>query len=303
MGVPFEFLSRQEVRSLYRPELCGNDILPQIPSRWGRLIPAGCWSDDTSMLIASMDAIAKDGGEINAEHIMEAFLSWWRQGRYCSWEAPFGLGGNISKAFDRYDRGVPAERCGGTGYMDNGNGALMRILPFSLLAILRGHDFDKTVRLVSLGSSLTHAHEISRLGCVLFTEFLRGLLSGGSKEAALNRLHTLEYTKYFTSMATEEYSMILAADVDTWSETALRETGYVADTLQAAVFSLMTTDSFEDAISTAICLGYDTDTTACVTGQLAAALYGLEAIPTCWLEKLQKKELLTKTAADFAAIV
>ena len=303
MGVPFEFLSRAEVRKAYRPEMCGNDVEPIINSRWGRLIPAGCWSDDTSMLLASMDAIAKDGGQINAASIMDAFLAWWRKGRYCSYEAPFGLGGNIGKAFDRYDRGLEPERCGGTGYMDNGNGSLMRILPFSLLAILRDYDWEQTVQLVSSGSSLTHAHEISRLGCVIFTEFLRGILSEHSKEPALDRLRGLDYSRFFTSMATGEYPMILTETVGDWKEAELKETGYVADTLQAAVCSIMQTSSFEEAISAAICLGYDTDTTACVTGQLAAALYGMDSIPDRWLEKLKKKDLLATIAADFAAAV
>lgn len=303
MGVPFEFLSRAEVREAYRPEMCGCDAEPIIDSRWGRLLPAGCWSDDTSMLIASMDAIAKDGGRINAADIMDAFLAWWHRGQYCAWETPFGLGGNISKAFQRYDRGKDPDRCGGTGYMDNGNGALMRILPFSLLAILRNYNWDQTVQLVSCGSSLTHAHEISRLGCVIFTEFLREILSAQSKKAALDHVRGLDYTRFFTSMATGEYRMILTEDVSDWKEAELKETGYVADTLQAAVFSIMKTGSFEDAISTAILLGYDTDTTACVTGQLAAALYGTEAIPARWLEKLKKKELLERIAAEFAAVV
>ena len=303
MGVPFEFLHRDEVRTVYRPEMCGNDVGPMIESRWGRLIPAGCWSDDTSMLIASMDAIAENGGEADAKSIMEAFLAWWRRGRYCAWDVPFGLGGNISRAFDRYDRGNDPERCGGTGYMDNGNGSLMRILPFSLLAILRNSDWDQTVRLVGRSSSLTHAHEISRLGCVIFTEFLRCLIQKSSKEEALNYICGLDYRKFFTSIATGEYRMILAEDVSVWDESEIKETGYVADTLQAAIFCIMRTASFEDAVSTAICLGYDTDTTACVTGQLAAALYGAEAIPSRWLEKLKKKDLLVTIAADFAAAV
>ena len=303
MGVPYEFLSRSEVRKVYRPEMCGNDVEPIIDSRWGRLIPAGCWSDDTSMLIASMDAIAKDGGQINTVNIMDAFLAWWRKEQYCSWEAPFGLGGNISKAFERYDRGNDPDRCGGTGYMDNGNGALMRILPFSLLAILRDYDWDETVRLVSRGSALTHAHEISRLGCCIFTEFLRGCILEHSKEVAIEHIRSLDYSRFFTSMAQEEYGMILTKDVSVWDESMLRETGYVADTLQTALFSIMKTNSFEDAISTAICLGYDTDTNACVTGQLAVALYGLDSIPTGWLDKLRRHDFLMKIAARFAEAI
>jgi ADP-ribosylglycohydrolase len=234
---------------------------------------------------------------------MEAFRAWWWEGEYCSFRTSFGLGGNISKALDRFDQGIPAELCGGTGFRDNGNGALMRILPFSLLAILRSYDLDKTVRLVSAGSSLTHAHEISRLGCCLFTEFLRSILLRDSKEDALLRVRNLDWHLYFTPAATEEYPMFLVQDTDSWNETALRETGYVADTLQAAVFSIMKTGSYEEAVSAAVRLGYDTDTTACVTGQLAAGLYGKESIPVRWLEKLRRREYLLNLSSEFASII
>ena len=74
MGVPYEFLGRDEVRDVYCSEMIGNDTDSGISSRWGRLIPAGCWSDDTSMLIASMDAIAKDGGRIDSVHIVDSLI-------------------------------------------------------------------------------------------------------------------------------------------------------------------------------------------------------------------------------------
>ena len=172
-----------------------------------------------------------------------------------------------------------------------------------LLSVLRNYDWDETVRLVSQGSALTHAHEISRLGCCIFTKFLRGCFLEHSKEAALARIRSLDYSRFFTSMATAEYGMILTEEVQRWDEASLKETGYVADTLQAAVFSIMKEESFESAVSAAICLGYDTDTTACVTGQLAGALYGKDSIPVRWLDKLRKKDTLIRIAAAFAAAV
>lgn len=62
--------------------------------------------------------------------------------------------------------------------------------------------------------------------------------------------------------------------------------GYVLDTLNAAFWSLLTTDSAEDAIVHAVSLGSDADTTGAFTGALAGALYGASTLPAHWLDAL-----------------
>jgi ADP-ribosylglycohydrolase len=72
-------------------------------------------------------------------------------------------------------------------------------------------------------------------------------------------------------------------------ENSIRSTGYVVDTLEAAVWSLVSTDSFEDALLKAVNLGYDTDTVGAVCGGLAGLHYGYNAIPENWLAVLQRR--------------
>ncbi|BCL18208.1 hypothetical protein GCM10017668_00510 [Streptomyces tuirus] len=62
--------------------------------------------------------------------------------------------------------------------------------------------------------------------------------------------------------------------------------GAVWPCLGSAVWALRTTTGFEDAIRAAIDLGGDTDTVAAVTGGLAGAYYGLDAIPARWTQPL-----------------
>ncbi|MEJ1935383.1 ADP-ribosylglycohydrolase family protein, partial [Nostoc sp. NIES-2111] len=61
---------------------------------------------------------------------------------------------------------------------------------------------------------------------------------------------------------------------------------YVVDTLGAALWSVGTTGSFEEAVVTAVNLAEDADTTGAVTGALAGAIYGASAIPSRWLKVL-----------------
>lgn len=73
-----------------------------------------------------------------------------------------------------------------------------------------------------------------------------------------------------------------------WSRSpwATEFNGAVWPCLGSAVWALRTTGSYEEAVRAAIDLGGDTDTVAAVTGGLAGACYGLDAIPSRWTEPL-----------------
>lgn len=72
--------------------------------------------------------------------------------------------------------------------------------------------------------------------------------------------------------------------------------GYVVASLEAALWSFVTTDSFRDAVLTAANLGDDADTTAAICGQVAGAHYGSAGIPAEWLERLAMVDEITSLA-------
>lgn len=74
----------------------------------------------------------------------------------------------------------------------------------------------------------------------------------------------------------------------------IRSTGYVLDTLGAALWCACNTGSYEECVTEAVNLGSDSDTTACVVGALAGALYGYDSIPRQWLEQLRGKEIIER---------
>ncbi len=300
-GVPAEFLPRARVKALDLREMVGSDTDPQPVSRWGGRIPAGSWSDDTSMTAASMTSFIDHGGTIDYEDQMSRFVRWWDGSEYCCLSFPFGLGGNISAAMNRFRAGTPALACGGKGYMDNGNGALMRILPFSLYCIFSNLDQDETVKVTGSGSAITHGHEISRMCCFIWTEFLRAVTEGAGVPGAADHIESLPYGKWFSGEALKALEFVTERKIRTLTESDIGETGYVADTLYAALFSLIHAENFEMSIRNAVSLGYDTDTAAAVNGTAAGILYGAEGIPERWLKALKRREYLEKTAADFAA--
>lgn len=304
LGVPVEFLDRETVRNINITEMVGvEDNLP-FRSRWGQLIPAGSWSDDTSMTVAAIDAIVRDKGRINYDHIMDSFIEWWYGGKYTSLGEPFGLGGVVGKALEKYQRGVSASGCGGTGFKDNGNGSLMRILPFSLYCAANDFNEEETVEFINKASSITHAHEISRMACVIYTDFLRCLINTGDPQSAHRHICSKDYSKYFSDGSAEQFSGLLRPDFRSISADSISENnGYVVPTLESAIYSVINTDNYEDAAETAINMGYDTDTVGAVAGSLAGILYGYDNIPERWLNKLRKREELEKLADSYSDVL
>lgn len=70
----------------------------------------------------------------------------------------------------------------------------------------------------------------------------------------------------------------------------IQGSGYCVPSLEAALWSFATTDSFEDTVLAAANLGDDADTTAAIAGQVAGAFYGVDDIPEHWRKQLYMGE-------------
>ena len=87
----------------------------------------------------------------------------------------------------------------------------------------------------------------------------------------------------------------------------IKSSGYVVDTLEATLWTLLTTDDFNSAIIKAINLGEDTDTVGACTGGLAGIYYGmqygLDCINENWKRDLLKYDYIEKMCDDFNNIL
>ena len=84
----------------------------------------------------------------------------------------------------------------------------------------------------------------------------------------------------------------VAGDVVARPVDEIRSGGFVRDTFDAALWCLANTSSYAECALAAVNLGDDTDTTAAVAGALAGIVYGIEGIPSEWLDKLRGKDLI-----------
>ena len=276
VGVPAEFRSRTELDKHPVTDMRGHGTYN---------LPAGCWSDDTSMTLAALDSLAS--GRVDYDEIMSNFGKWYLEGKYTPTGVMFDIGGTCRQAilnYTRYNK-KPLE-CGRKDAHSNGNGSLMRILPFVLYS-----DFMPCQRLelIREASMLTHAHPRAQIGCLIYSILVTHLLHWQSKAAIAHGLaHAMQLLQ--DEPEAEFYHRMFAPDYLWLERERIRSSGYVVDTLEAAVWCVMTTDSYEECVLKAVNLGEDTDTTAAVAGGLAGALYGLEGIPQEWLAELKRRK-------------
>jgi len=246
-------------------------------------LKAGQWTDDTSMaLCLATSLITKDG--FDAIDQMDRYWDWYRNGYLSSTGQCFDIGNTIRQALETYQRtGDPFS--GSTAPETAGNGCLMRLAPIPLFYF---PDLEKTISFAGESSRTTHG----ALECVeasqLFAEMLYRALSGMSREAILfNTAVTLSSPKV-AAIASGEYRQKSMAQI--------KGTGYVVESLEAALWCFYRTDTFETAVLQAANLGDDADTTAAICGQIAGAFYGDSGIPGTWLETLFMREEIADLA-------
>ena len=278
LGVPVEFCSREELKEKPVTEMLGFGSYS---------VPAGSWSDDTSMSLCALDSLAK--GMVDYDEIMQNFGKWYYNDEFTPSGEMFDVGNTCSFAIHNYHKAnCTYKDCGLNDVRSNGNGSLMRIHPFVLYAHYKMMPLKDCEPMIFEASALTHAHGRSKLACGIYAYILMYLLAApniGAVETALKRaaLHYQDNEEY------THYARLFDPGFADLDVSEIRSSGYVVDTLEAAVWCLLTTDNYKDCVLKAVNLGSDTDTVAAIAGGLAGALYGDEAIPKEWRNALIKR--------------
>lgn len=249
------------------------------------------------MMLATLDSL-KDG--YHPEDIMDRFVKWLEDGEYTPTGFTFDVGNTCSKAIERYMVERNIATCGCTGERDNGNGSLMRILPICLYMCEKqkaeGLSDDEVIAIIHEGSALTHAHMRSKIACGLYFFMVRSIIEHeGELLAGLQRGidEGFAYYEQYSECADElmHYDRIHHLEqFKNVQEEEIKSSGYVVATLEAALWSIIRTNSYADSVLVAVNLGDDTDTVAAVAGGLVGLYYGYETIPEEWLKCIKKRE-------------
>ena len=285
LGTPVQFESREEVRA--------NPVCGMIGYRTFNM-PEGTWTDDSSLTIATLDSIARTN-DIDIWAIAKNFVRWLENGQFTPYGFAFDIGNGTMNAIRRYAREKNPFTCGGRTERDNGNGSIMRIMPAVLYCIAHDVPVDDAVDLIHDVSALTHAHIRSKVACGLYYFMAKAIVKGtGSLQERLQLGLATGFAFYedreYADNELAYYSRL--RNIEAFKEThedAIKSSGYVVNTLEAAVWGLITTDSYKDAMLKIVNLGGDTDSIAAVAGGLAGLFYGYDAIPAEWLAVIKRK--------------
>jgi len=325
LGVPVEFQNRDSLRNNPVTDMRGYGTYNQAP---------GTWSDDTSLTLCLLDSLTKRGFGVKWERdkylpqpdytdLMQRFLSWAYKGKYTAHSEVFDIGIATKKALQRFRDGTDPLECGGTSENDNGNGSLMRMLPITFYLhvliqnISRWESGGKAAMLsffhIQNLSSLTHGHMRSRIACSIYGMIANEILYADKKSLKHAIYYAYELVKqcWYDSRGNsddnrkeyekelKQYKRLFQKNFAKLPEEKIKSSGYVVDTLEAAIWCLLNTNNYKDCVLKAVNLGEDTDTVAAIAGGLAGMYYGINNIPTEWLSQLARRDYIEELCLEF----
>jgi ADP-ribosyl-[dinitrogen reductase] hydrolase len=278
LGAPVEFNRRDEFPYVTEMQAGGYFRLP-----------SGAWTDDTAMALCLADSLIHNP-ELDLEDLMDRFIRWVDFAENTSTGKCIGLGQNTFFVLGNYRRTKALVAPPNKGKSD-GNGSIMRIAPIPCLY----WKYPEIARKLAIKQSYaTHASVLAASACDFLSLILCDLIRGVSFEEALSHAAKYEFSPDIRSIALRQWADKKVDEISS--------SGFVVHTLEAACWCVWNTSSFEDSLIKAVNLGEDADTVAAVTGQIAGAIYGQDAIPDRWLSDLAHKDRIASVADSLISL-
>ncbi len=228
--------------------------------------PPGYWTDDSSLAFCVAESFVRLGGRYDLEDVAKNFARWLDDGFWSSLPEAFDVGGATASAIRRFQA---------TGSLVNGtedrqgNGSVMRLAPSYIVNL--GAPDATIIREIS---DLTHSSEAVRGAVAKMAAILDDLLAGRAPSVR---------SPYKTR-----------AEVN--------NSGWAVSTVDAALWALENSSTFEEGAILAVNLGGDADTIGAVFGQFGGAKYGFSAIPERWLAAIKDREKIDDLIEELLAL-
>ena len=286
-----------------------------------RGLEAGTWTDDTSMALCLAESLAFCGG-FDAKDQMDRYVRWYKKGYMSSTGSCFGIGRTTRDALEKYRKTVYMsstgscfgigrttrdalgrhrktgdEYSGPTDADSAGNGSIMRLAPVPLFF---APDATQAIRMSGRSSITTHRAPECVDACRYLGALIAGAARGEAKDALLSERYGHE-AEWEGRPLCEKIDAIAAGSFKDKEPPDIRGTGYVVESLEAALWAFYKSSSFKEGCLMAVNLGDDADTTGAVFGQLAGAYYGIGGIPPEWRGRIVLGGMIERTAAELLA--
>lgn len=254
-------------------------------------LKSGEWTDDTSMALCLAESLI-ERPTFDPIDQLDRYVRWWHKGHLSSNGRCFDIGGTIKAALMRFER-AREPYCGLTDLDSAGNGSLMRLAP---VPMRYAQDPIAAIERSGASSRTTHGAQAAVDACRYFSGLIVGALNGASKEELLSSRFAPVPRYWLDHPLHPAIDDVARGSFKRKQPPAIKGTGYVVNSLEAALWAFYRSDSFREGCLLAVNLGDDADTTGAVHGQLAGAYYGADQIPIEWRERLAKRELIESFA-------
>ena len=254
---------------------------------WG--LEAGEWTDDTAMALAMADSINPAGWCVDdqARH----YLLWLDEGNYSVTGTCFDIGGTTRAGLETFRTTRSASTSGANSPKASGNGSIMRLAPAVIHALRHfPNDIPRLARMAGDSSLVTHRSHQCVSACQYMALLMAGLVHGVDRDDVLavdwpplmELRRTVDLNHHIDAIAGGLFREKEPPEI--------RGSGWVGESLEAALWAFHRAGSFQEAVLDAVNLGDDADTTAAVCGQLAGACWGEDGIPGEWLDGLARRD-------------
>lgn len=271
LGTTLEFKTRKEEES--HTEITGGGVFN---------LKKGEWTDDTSMALCLAYSLL-DKKAFDPKNQMQLYQKWYRDGLFSSNGSCFDIGNTTSTAIELFEQtGNPFS--GSEDERSAGNGSLMRLAPVPLFFASIP---SEGILNAGLSSKTTHGNQVAVDACRYFAALILGALVGVKKDVLLNDIYepSKDYWSYYP--LSEAIVELIRSNYLIKKREEIKSTGYVKDSLEAALWAFGTTDSFEKGMIRAVNLAGDSDTIGAIYGQIAGAYYGETCIPYRWIKSIK----------------
>lgn len=286
LGAPYETLGRFNVRKYFNINHYSNLF----------------YTDDTQLTLALIESIIETGNGFQNK-LGEKLVKWKEEMSIDAeaWKRKPGLA--TIKGAKNFKEGIPAKECGIEGAL--GDGAAMRISPIGLY-----FDGEEVIEQSKLASELTHRDPRIYSSSSVISYAISELKRTNPKEFEANLFldkliqHSDLCESKFGRKDKHNISDILRDMKNSYPGTGFidetKNIGRCYDTFPLALYCfLIHPKDYIVAVSESVCLGEDTDTSACITGAISGALNGIKAIPKKFINMLENKEAILKLSLLF----
>ncbi len=282
LGMPAEFLSRDQIRRYYGKPISG--FLKAHPGHACDFLPEGSYTDNTQTMLATAECLI-ECRKMDPARQADALLSWYRN------TVPHRTPSTANlRACKHLCTGRPWNK---SGVFSSGCSAAMRMTPIGLLFA----GCPETLTRAALDNCIiTHTEPRARASSVCVAYLTSRLVQ--SDEHSWPGDQVLETADHISYLDQDLAAMLRWSTQITHlpPEEALFEIGTSSDAIEAipaAVYCFLKNPrNFSGAVLTAVNAGEAADSIGALTGSFIGALVGVNAINKQWLETVENSDVL-----------